>query len=88
MTFRPSITFKTAVTDKLRLLLPSVAVVTILWGVSSALSLVNFLIYSPLALLSAKMVTKLIIQMIEFYHFIYHFPVLRDRGKWIYFFYI
>ena len=61
MTFRPSITFKTAVTDKLRLLLPSAAVVTILWGVSSALFLVNFLVYlhfnvvsSLLSLLSAS----------------------------------
>ena len=75
MTFRPSITFKTAVTDKLRLLLPSVAVVTILWGVSSALSLDNFLVYlhfnvvsSLLVVLSARMVTKLIIQIIEYYH--------------------
>ena len=76
MTFRPSITFKTAVTDKLRLLLPSVAVVTILWGVSSARFLVIFLVYlhfnvvsSLLTLLSARMVTKLIIQIIEYYHF-------------------
>ena len=76
MTFRPSITFKTAVTDKLRLLLPSVAVVTILLGVSSALFLVNFLVYlhfnvvgSLVALLSARMAIKLIIQIIEYYHF-------------------
>ena len=76
MTFRPSITFKTAVTDKLRLLLPSVAVVTILLDVSSALFLVNFLVYlhfnvvsSLVALLSARMAIKLIIQIIEYYHF-------------------